>query len=862
MNATTTAFGAVLRHFREAAGLSQERLAERSGLSLRGISDLERGVRTAPRLETVCMLADGLGLSGDDRAELFAARNAANAQPAAPQRPDSGPRRPSTSFFGREQEIAAIAELLIGGRARFLTLVGSGGAGKTRLAFEVGHHVRHAFPDGVIFVGLASIREPGGILPRIAGTVGTPDTGKRDLRESLAVALEGRRVLLILDNLEQAVGAAREIAELVACCPSVTFLATSRVMLRIGVERVVPVHPLPLPAPDAPWEDLSSADAVRLFADRARAVDPAFVLTPENAVAVADLVIRLDGLPLAIELAAVRARLLSPADILARMTQYLPMLTGGGRDAPERQQTMRNAIAWSYDLLSPTEQAIFRRLAVFRGGFTVGAAETVLAASGLDDLAILDGLEALVGNSLLQRRQGPGGESRLRMLSTVREFGMEQLVEHGEEAATRDAVLRLWLLPLARRAEPLREGQDQVAVLDELELEHDNLRAMLSWLVGEGRAREALDLAAALWFFWWIRGSYAEGRQTLERLLAHPANSAPTHARVRGLIGIGVIAAHQGEPERSLVALREATVMARALRLGASLATALLCYGTTYLFLGRIDEGERLIEESRAVAVDAGAVVVEQGALMNLGLGALIRGRTVEAWELLERSVRMARAVGNSWGVQLGVANLGGMLMQRGELDLAEKHLSEARGIMVAMKNKRDLPGLYRSLADVARLRGDLDGAIGYLQEGLRVSREMGDRRMIADGTAGLATLRRLRGDLAGAMALVREAATTFREVGDDIGALSCLDIVTDIAASAGDHELAAWCIGAVDGVLRRSRLSRQESAPEEHQRRVDALVEALGEGAYHTAWRAGYCQELAPVLARALAWLPPPAGG
>lgn len=863
MNARSTAFGSVLRRFREAAGLSQERLAERAGLSLRGVSDLERGVRSAPRLETVCMLADGLGLSEGERAELLAARNAvASPSPVATGDPDHHLTPPLTTFFGRQREIAAIGELLTGQGARLVTLIGPGGVGKTRLAFEVGHQYRHAFPDGVIFISLATVRERARILPRIANAIGTPHTGDRDLRDALAVALEGRRLLLILDNLEQAIAAAADVATLVARCSSVTFLATSRIMLHIGAERAFPVDPLPLPAWDAPCEVLAASDAVRLFADRARAVDPGFTMTPGTIGAVAELVRRLDGLPLAIELAAVRARLLSPADILARMTQYLPMLTGGSRDAPERQQTMRNAIAWSHDLLSPTEQAIFRRLAVFQGGCTLDAAESVLGATGLDSLEILDGLAALVESSLLQRRTDPRGGSRFRMLSTVRAFAMEQLAARGEETMMWDAAFRLWLLPMARRAEPLLEGQDQIAILDELEGEHDNLRAMLAWLSAHGRMPDALDLAGSMWFYWWIRGHYALGHQLLEQVLAHPVNRDPSPARARALIGVGVITAHQGDPDRSLTALREAVDIARAVDDGGLLAPALLCYGTSYLFIGQIDEGERLIEESRAVAVAAGRTNVEQGALMNLALIALNRGRNEDAWALRQQVVGMARAAGNAWCIQLGVANLGWMLMQRGELDCAERHFTEAREIMVAMKNKRDLPALYRSLADVARLRGDLGGSIGYLREGLRVSREIGDRPMIAECTVGLASLRRHVGDLAGAMALVREAVITFHEIGDDTAAISCLDVVADIAACAGDLALAAWSVGAADGAFARSRLFRLDASPDDHQARVDALVEGLGEAAYQAAWQAGYREDLDPAFERALAWSPPSNAG
>ncbi len=422
---------------------------------------------------------------------------------------------PLTTLVGREREVAALRDVLLRPEVRLATLVGPGGVGKTRLALRTVAELDQEFPDGLWFVPLASITDPALVLPTVAQTIGVRGAGDRPLPERLASFLGGQTALLVLDNFEQVLDAAPDLGALLGASPGVTILVTSRARLRIAGEQVVPVPPLALPEIGRrPVEELAGTAAVTLFVERSRAARPDFDLTPANATSVVEVCRRLDGLPLAIELAAGWSAVLSPAMLRERLRERLPLLTTGPVDAPERLRTMRDAIAWSYDLLTTDEQAFFRRAAVFVGGFTLEAAEELGRGAAGRDLASLDALNAVAGlvdKSLLRREPGSGSEPRYAMLETVREFGLERLRASGEEAAVRDAHAAQFLQLAEREWEALASELDSERWTGRLAVEHDNLRAALAWLADTGSTEQGLRLSGALGWFWYFADHWAEG---------------------------------------------------------------------------------------------------------------------------------------------------------------------------------------------------------------------------------------------------------------------------------------------------------------------------------------------------------------
>jgi predicted ATPase/class 3 adenylate cyclase len=437
-----------------------------------------------------------------------------------------------TSFVGREDETAEAVRLL--GQARLLTLTGAGGTGKSRLALHVAERLRPGYRDGAFFADLSTVTDPGLVPSVLARALGVPEAPGRPVLEALCDHLRDRRLLLVVDNFEQVAEAAPVVEELLAAAPQVRVLVTSRATLALRGEQELMVPPLDLPDPRLPDLDaLGHTEAVRLFVERARAVRPAFRLTTENAPAVAGIAARLDGLPLAIELAATRTKVLAPIQILPRLQRRLTLLTTGARTLPDRQRTLRGAIAWSHDLLPGPERRLFARLSVFAGGWTLESAEAVCDDPEDLGLDVLDGLTSLVDQSLVLRTEPTAGQPRFSMLETIREFGLERLAEDGdlEQVRRRHAE---HFLGLAVAAEPHLTGADQGEWLDRCDLEQANLRAALQWAADAGQTARAQEAAGALWRFWQQRGHLTEGRRRLEELLALPSGREPTPARPTG----------------------------------------------------------------------------------------------------------------------------------------------------------------------------------------------------------------------------------------------------------------------------------------------------------------------------------------
>jgi predicted ATPase/class 3 adenylate cyclase len=463
-----------------------------------------------------------------------------------------------TPLIGRKREVAEVYERLLRPEVRLLTLTGVGGTGKTRLGLQAAAELTEQFEDGVFFVSLAAIRDPQLVVPAMAATLGVKEAGGQPLLESVEDSLGEKHILLMVDNFEQVIEAAPVVTELLSTASNLKVLATSRIPLRLYGEHEYAVPPLALPDPERlpSVERLTHYEAVRLFVERAQAAKADFSVTNESAPAVAQICYRLDGLPLAIELAAARIKVLSPQKMLGRLGNRLKLLTGGARDLPERQRTLRSTIEWSYGLLGEGEKVLFARLSVFAGGRTMEAIEAICDAEGDLPVDVLDGLSSLVDKSLLKQEEGAGGEPRFVMLETIHEFAREKLQE-SEESEDIRRLHAEYFLALAEEAEPAVEGAQQPVWLERLEEEHDNMRRALSWSLGQGQDSElALRMSAALGEFWYLRGYFGEGRRWLEEALAKSGRT-PTAARARALQRVSWLAFQQGDLDRAEEASEE-----------------------------------------------------------------------------------------------------------------------------------------------------------------------------------------------------------------------------------------------------------------------------------------------------------------
>jgi non-specific serine/threonine protein kinase len=618
-----------------------------------------------------------------------------------------------TALVGREQEVAAVVAVLARPEVRLLTLTGAGGIGKTRIAVAAAGRLAGGFADGVCFVSLATIGDAALVAPTIAQAVGLREIGDQPSLAGLKIFLRERELLLLLDNFEQVVAAAPLLTELLGACPGLKALVTSRATLRVHGEHDFPVPPLslsrgveesssragrgPLLA-SSPPRLLDSSEAVRLFVERAQAVRPEFALTAENAAIVAEIVRRLDGLPLAIELAAARAKVLAPNALLARLEHRLTLLTGGARDLPDRQRTTRDAIAWSHDLLASDAQALFRRLAVFAGGFSLEAAEGVAAP------AVLDGLAALVDQSLLRQEVGPGGELRFRMLETVREFGLERLAVAGEEPEfrTRHAA---WFAALAEQAAAdFLRGED-VDWSARLRAEQDNLRAALQWTIEAADGETAQRLAGALIWFWFNRGQFGEGRGWLARVLAIGGGEIPPAVRLRAHFAAGMLAHYHGDDAYAIPVLEESLVIGRQGADKADLARALMLLGVIAEDAGEYERAVPLLDEARALFAEVDARLWHANARFHLGVVAFGQRDYQRAAAHGEAALAIYRALGDRLGVAVGLAStrtgLGLVATARGDWQQAGDHLTAA---LEQRATLGDRWGVADSLASLATL--------------------------------------------------------------------------------------------------------------------------------------------------------------
>jgi predicted ATPase/class 3 adenylate cyclase len=706
-----------------------------------------------------------------------------------------------TSFVGREREVADARRELLRKEVRLLTLAGPAGTGKTRLALQLAEDVLADFANGIFFVALARLAEPDLLASTIGEAIDVREVPGQPLLHTLKDALQTQEVLLVLDNFEHVMEQAPQVGELLAACPSLKVIVTSREVLHLSPERVLEVPPLALPDVQRPLsvEQLTGYDAVRLFVERAQAAQPSFSLTDDNAPAVIEICARLDGLPLAIELAAARVKLLPPQALLERLKlEYdhrQTILTGLVRDRPVRHQTLHSAIGWSYGLLRPSEQRLFAQLAVFSGGFTLEAAEAVcsslLPASGVGSGGeVLDGVASLMDKSLLRQEEGRAREPRFRMLETIREYALEQLRATGE-LETMQSRLADVLVSLAEQAEPQLTGPEQVTWLDQLEKEHDNLRAVLQWCAETSALELSLRLCAALWRFWSTRGYLGEGLRWLDAALARA--EGPTLLLARALNGAANLAREQGDYDRARGLHEQSLAISRQQGDGRGTAEALNNLGLIALYQGHHGVAQRHCEEGLALfreIDDQGGVAAT---LNNLGNLARERGDSDRAAALHKESLALRRALGDRRGIALSLNNLANVVLNQGDSWRAAALHEESLALRRELGDRAGVATSLNNLGNVARARGDYRAARAGYEESLALRRELGDKRRVAAALNNLGILERDQGDRERAAALLRESLTLRRELGDRQGMHAALDNLRTLALRHADFAARAY---------------------------------------------------------------------
>jgi predicted ATPase/DNA-binding XRE family transcriptional regulator len=744
-------FGALLRHYRQEARLTQKELAERAQVSEHTISNIERGASHAPRPDLVGFLAHALRLSPEEEAQFLASAKTLRLPRASRVYPTTAFPLPPTTLIGRNREVAALTGLLRAGQARLVTLTGMGGVGKTHLALEIVHQLAERWQFSTTFVDLAGISSPELVLPMIGQRLKVQERSGHSLLDDLRTFLQAQSWLLVLDNFEHLLPAALHLVELLKTCPQLQLLVTSRMALQVRGEQEFPVLPLALPdLGETSLESLAQIPSVMLFAVRAQAMQPSFVLTGENAATIAAICRRLDGLPLALELAVAQLRLLSPKEILARLDHPLALLTRGPQDLPLRQKTLRATLDWSYALLPAASQQLFQRLAVFAGSIRLEAIEQVCQ---VPEPLVLELLHSLVNAQMVQRVSAPSDDLRIRLLDVMQAYAWEHL-QATDEAESLQRAHATYYVTLAERAAPALRGPDQQNWQQRLEQESENVRAALDWAIAQTDGELGLRLAGALWRFWYQRGALSEGRYWLERALATTKPAGPAPARALALYGSGVLAFGQGS------------------------------YAQARDFL------QSALEMSQTLGDQHGMAQV----LNNLGGIARMEGDYLLATALYEEGLGCYRALGDQHGISVLLGNLAALAWEQGAYEQAQRLAEESLALEQALGNQTGAAITMEGLGLIALDQGDITRAQRWFENALEIGRALSDGRRIARALGYLGKTLLVEGHAAQAAACYKESLAQTQTVEDRVGSAEAWLGLGEVALAEGKPQQAAQC--------------------------------------------------------------------